>query len=73
MKEKDWIDLEKKGDEFWDGFEAGLKMLLLKAVEENGLLPQYIEGDMLKNWVRVLMNKRHRNNTKGTKNLWWRR
>lgn len=73
MKEKDWIDLENKGEEFWEGFEAGLKMVLLKAVEENGLLPKYIEGDMLKGWVRVLMNKKYRKNAKKPNNAWWRR
>ena len=73
MKEKDWIDLENKSDEFWEGYEASLKLLLMKAVSENGLLPTYIEGEMLKSWVKVLMNKRYRKNKKKPVNAWWRR
>jgi len=64
MKEKDWIDLQNKSDDFWEGWESFGKMLLLRARGRNKKMPKYIEGEMLVNWIKVLMKKRHKGNVK---------
>ncbi len=67
MKETEWIDLQNKSDDFWDGFEAFGKMLLLRAMDRDKKIAKHIEGDMLVNWIKVLMKKRHSKNVKYTK------
>jgi hypothetical protein len=64
MKKEDWIDLQNKNDDFWDGWESFGKMLLLRARGRNKKMPKYIEGEMLANWIKLLMKKRHKSNVR---------